>query len=167
MLSIQKAGIEHVEHIVEIYNEAVTNTTATLDTEIRSHEVGIKWFVERDKNFPVFVALKGGTVAGYAALNKWSERKGYDVTAEISVYIAPAYQGQGIGGKLIEILLADAEETTSLRSILARITQDNPASIYLHEKNGFKTVGVLKEAGLKFGNYLDVTIMQRMLKKKQ
>lgn len=162
MLSIRKAVSEDVPTIMEIYNEAILNTTSTFDTEIKTLENRMEWFQNRDDNFPVFVAQKGGVIVGYAALNKWSERKAYDVTAEISLYILPEFRNTGIGKQLLEVILAEAENT-ELVSILARITEGNEHSIYLHTKNGFKVVGVMKSVGVKFDRLLDVTMLQKLL----
>ena len=162
MLQLRKATINDLKSIKEIYNEAILNTTATFDTEVKTIENRMEWFTNRDENFPIIVAEKSSKVIGYIALNKWSERKAYDITAEISLYILPEYRGQGIGKKLIEIMCAEAKQT-SLTNIIARITEGNESSIHLHKMNGFETVGVLKKCGQKFGKILDVTLMQKML----
>lgn len=163
MLQIRRAKEEDISLIAEIYNESVRNTTATFDTEEKSLEERLAWFRNRDDNFPVFVVSKAGEVAGYGALNTWSDKAGYNQSAEISVYIHPEYRGLGIGGQLIDFMIAAAAET-NLHTIIARITEGNEPSIHLHRKNGFVVCGVLKEAGHKFGRYLDVTIMQKMLR---
>lgn len=163
MIRIRKAKEEDINTITDIYNEAVRNTTATFDTSEKSYEERMSWFCNRDDNFPVYVVEKAGKVAGYGALNKWSDKEGYNVTAEISLYIHPDYRGLGIGGQLIDFIVVAATET-NLHTIIARITEGNEPSIHLHRKNGFKVCGILKEAGYKFGRYLDVTIMQKMLR---
>jgi phosphinothricin acetyltransferase len=163
MLNIRKAGNADLPSITDIYNDAVANTTATFDTQTRTLEDRTQWFNNRDENFPIFVAEKNKQIVGYASLNKWSDKKGYDRTAEISLYILPGYQGEGIGKQLIEFIVAEAEET-HLHSIIARITEGNEVSIHLHKAVGFEVTGHLKEAGFKFERYLDVTIMQKMLR---
>lgn len=164
MVQIRKAHLEDIYSIRDIYNEAVLNTTATFDTEEKSVEERMQWFLDRDENFPVMVAVLEERVVGYASLNKWSDKKAYDVLAEISLYIAPEARGKGIGKKLIEILVETAVEHTNLHSLIARITEGNQHSIYLHEINGFEKIGLMKQAGKKFGRLLDVTLMQKMLR---
>lgn len=163
MLNIRKATVNDLPAITEIYNDAVMNTTATFDTQTRSIEDRTAWFNNRDDNFPIFVAEKNDAIVGYVSLNKWSDKKGYDRTAEISLYILPGFQGEGIGKRLIEFIVAEAQET-HLHSILARITEGNEVSIHLHKAVGFEVCGQLKEAGFKFDRYLDVTFMQKMLR---
>jgi L-amino acid N-acyltransferase len=164
MIKIRKAILSDIYSIREIYNEAVLFTSATFDTEEKTEDDRIRWFLNRDENFPVIIAEYEGQTAGYAALNKWSDKKAYNITAEISVYVHSSARGKGIGKKLIEILIKTAEEKTELHSVIARITQGNEHSIYLHEINGFRKAGVLKQAGNKFGKLLDVTVMQKMLR---
>lgn len=162
MINIKKAQFEDLEDITVIYNEAILNTTATFDTEPKTFENRKEWLVNRNENFPVFVAEKNGRVVGYASLSAWSDKKAYDITAEISLYILADYRNLGIGKQLLEVILAEAENT-NLVSIIARITEGNEHSIYLHTKNGFTITGVLKNVGSKFDKLLDVTILQKML----
>lgn len=163
MLTIRKAIHGDLPAITDIYNDAVLNTTATFDTLTRTIEDRTDWFNNRNENFPIFVAEKNSQIVGYISLNKWSDKKGYDRTAEISLYILPGFQGEGIGKMLIEFVVAEAQET-HLHSIIARITEGNEVSIHLHKAVGFEVCGHLKEAGFKFDRYLDVTIMQKMLR---
>lgn len=162
-MKIRKAMIADVDAITVIYNDAVINTTATFDTELKDPENRRQWLTDRTDDFPVLVAEDKGIITGYASLSRWSDKKAYDITAELSLYIHPEYRGKGIGKALLSSLLIAAEET-GLQSIISRITEGNAHSIYLHKQNGFEIVGVLKQAGRKFGRLLDVTIMQKMLK---
>ncbi|MEY4110308.1 MAG: hypothetical protein RLZZ46_663 [Bacteroidota bacterium] len=162
MIRIRKAKEEDVPVITEIYNEAVRNTTATFDTTEKSLENRMLWFQEREDHFPVYVVEKAGKIAGYGAFNKWSDKAGYDLTAEISLYIDADFRGLGIGGQLINFMVLAAAET-KLHTVIARITEGNESSIHLHKKNGFQVCGILRQAGFKFDRFLDVTIMQKML----
>jgi len=160
MISTRQATTQDIPEITDIYNEAILHTTATFDTGTKDIQERTTWFNDRDENFPVIVAEYHGKTAGYAALNKWSPKKAYDITAEISVYVQSNYRGKGIGKLLVQSIVAIGEQT-KLKTIIARITEGNDHSIYLHERTGFKMVGTLKQVGLKFGKYLDVTIMQK------
>ncbi|HET6245574.1 MAG: N-acetyltransferase [Bacteroidetes bacterium] len=164
MIAFRMATIEDIITITEIYNEAILNTTATFDTELKTIENRTNWFLQRDANFPVMLVEYHQKIVGYAALNKWSDKKAYDITAEISLYIEAQSRGNGIGKKLIQVIVEIAKEKTNLHSIIARITQGNDHSIYLHEINGFDKIGIMKSAGQKFGKLLDVTLMQKMLR---
>lgn len=163
MIAIREAVLLDLAQITAIYNEAINNTTATFDTEAKTIEERKVWFTNRNENFPILVAEKNNVIAGYIALNKWSDRKAYDVTAEISVYVNSEFRGQGIGKLLIQTMVARAQQS-NLQSLIARITEGNEQSIYLHKLVGFEVMGVMKKAGNKFGKLLDVTFMQKMLK---
>ena len=144
-----------------IYNEAIANTTATFDTEPKTIEDRLQWFNAHDEKHPVIVAVINDAVIGWATLSKWSDRSAYDSTAEVSVYVHHDHRDQGIGKRLLEVLTLEGEKL-GLHSLISRITQGNEKSIYLHERLGFENVGVLKEVGKKFGNYLDVHILQKV-----
>jgi L-amino acid N-acyltransferase len=159
MLTIRTASIKDISAIKDIYNWAIENTTGTFDTELKTIENRTAWFVEREEQFIILVAEINTEIAGYIALNKWSERKAYDITAEVSFYVKPEFQGKGIGKKLLTTAIKFAEET-KLVSLISRITEGNEQSIHLHKMAGFETIGIMKKAGIKFGKLLDVTLMQ-------
>lgn len=162
MLNLRLAEIKDIVVISEIYNDAVLTTTATFDCEVKSIENRTEWFLNRNRNFPIVVAEKNAQVVGYAAINPWSPKKGYDFCGEVSFYIHKDFRGQGIGkvllGHLIEVC-----KGTNLQTIISRITQGNDSSIYIHKCHKFELVGELKKCGNKFGTVLDVTIMQKVL----
>lgn len=159
MVNIRPAEEKDIPVITEIYNEAVRNTTATFDTEEKSVDDRLKWFVQHDEMHPVIVAEVEGKVAGWASLSKWSERAAYDCTAESSVYVHSDFRKRGIGKQLMEVLVLEARKR-GLHTLLARITHGNEQSVYLHERLGFQVIGTMKEVGIKFGQYHDVHMLQ-------
>jgi len=160
---IQTATEAHLPAITEIYNQAILTTTATFDTEEKTLENRLDWLQNRNSNFPILVLLKDEKVVGYIALNKWSERKAYDITAEISLYILENERGNGYGKMLLNEMIQVAKKT-ELTSLLARITTENKQSIFMHTQVGFVVVGIMQKVGEKFGKKLDVTMLQMMLK---
>jgi phosphinothricin acetyltransferase len=160
---IRLANIGDIGSITEIYNEAVLNGVATFDTQEKTVEDRIAWFNSRRPIHPVLVAQLNDEVIGWASLNQWSDRSAYDGTAEVSIYMHHAYRDQGVGGILFKELIEQAR-TLNLHYLLSRITEGNEKSIALHLKNGFSIVGVMHEVGNKFGRYLDVTIMEKIIK---
>ena len=87
---------------------------------------------------------------------------GFHRTVEHSLYVASPYRGQGLGRQLLERLIGLAT-TQGYHTMLAMIDGENDASVNLHEAHGFQHCGRLRETGCKFGRWLDVVIMQRML----
>jgi L-amino acid N-acyltransferase len=161
-IHLRPALVADAERMREIYNDAVRETTATFDTEPRSLSDQVAWFEQHDVRHPVIVALLGDTVVGWASLSPWSERRAYDGTAEISVYVGAEWRRRGVGRALVaEILAAGAR--CRLHTILARVAEGNPVSRGLHLSAGFTPVGVMHEVGYKFDRYLDVELLELRL----
>jgi L-amino acid N-acyltransferase YncA len=108
------------------------------------------------------VAEEGGEVVGYAYACRWRERPAYDWAVEVSVYVDAAHKGEGIGRALYAELL-DRLRVQGFHVALAGITLPNPASIALHERMGFESVGALREIGWKLGGWHDVGYWQLLL----
>ncbi len=159
---IRKAQLADVNAIAEIYNEAILTTTATFDTVPKSASERMDWLKSHGERYPVIVIEVDGTVVGWAALSRWSERHAYDDTAETSFYIKGGYRGRGLGRKLKSAILDEARRLR-FHTVIARIAEGGDASLHLNESFGFVRVGTLKEVGRKFGRLLDVHILQKIL----
>jgi len=159
MITVRNADISDQQAILTIYNDAVEHTTATFDTDPRSYASQLEWFRKHKTNHPVLVAIKEKQVVGWASLSPWSDRCAYDTTVEVSVYVHKDFRGQGIGSMLLEMVTLEGKKVNN-HTVLARITQGNDVSIHLHEKLGYRSVGVMKEVGFKFGKFLDVHMLQ-------
>ncbi len=158
-LHIRPATEADLPAITEIYNFAVLNTTATFDTEPKTIEDRRNWLRNRDMFcHPVLVGELDDTVIGWASLSPWSDKKGYDTTAEASLYIHPDHQRSGHGRQLMEALLSIAAPAC-LHLIIGRIEVGNTQSLQLSMDFGFQQYGILPEAGFKFGRFLDVAIV--------
>ncbi len=160
-VGIRRARAGDARAIAAIYNEAVLRTTATFDTEPRSPEAQRQWLERHGPQFPVFVAVRGGSVVGWASLSPWSDRRAYRRTAEVSVYVAEAFRGRGIGGRLLRRLVS-ASDSLGFRSLLARIAAGNPASERIHLAQRFQPVGTMHSVGFKFGRWIDVQLLERL-----
>lgn len=159
MIHIRAAKDSDQQAIMEIYNDAVLNTTATFDTDPRTMEKQVEWFRKHKKNHPVLVAENNNVIIGWASLSPWSDRCAYDTTVEVSIYVHKDFRGRGIGSNLLEIITLEGKKENN-HTVISRISQGNETSIHLHEKFGYHHVGVMKEVGFKFGKFLDVYIMQ-------
>lgn len=163
MVHIRPASLEDAQAINDIYNDAIENSNATFDTVAKPLSYREQWLAARQAHHPVLVAEEDGRVVGWASLNSYDARDAYRRTAEMSIYVSSETRGKGLGGELMEAILA-AGRNTELLTVIARITEDNDASFRLHENAGFQKVGVLRGVGEKFGQLLDVCIMQRSLR---
>lgn len=162
MLSIRPATANDILRITHIYNDAILNTTATFDTETKTVEERMHWFLNHDEKHPVIVAEINSQVIGFASLSKWSDRCAYDGTAEVSVYIDTNHRGKGVGKRMVEVIALEGERA-GLTNLISRITEGNLSSIHIHEQLGFEHIGVMKKAGKKFDRFLDVHLMQKLI----
>jgi L-amino acid N-acyltransferase YncA len=159
---IRKADPEDLDAITLIYNEAILTTTATFDTEQKSAADQLEWFQSHDERHPILVAVMDGKVVGWASLTKWSDRRAYDDTVESSFYVKSEFRGRGIGRMLKDAIIEEARRL-HFHTLIARVAEGNPESLHLNESAGFVRVGTLREVGRKFGNLLDVHILQKIL----
>jgi phosphinothricin acetyltransferase len=163
---VRAAERRDLEGLLTIYNWAVANTTATMDTDPRSHAAQLEWLEAHDGNpYPALVAEpmgELGTIVGYASLSPYNRKPGYRTSAEVSVYVHPGWHRQGIGNTLLQELITIAPRHGFV-SLISLITADNEASLQLHTRHGFENIGTLRQVGRKFDRWVDVTFMQRIL----
>lgn len=158
-VAIRPARESDLPDILRIYNDAIANGVATWDEAPWTMDQRREWFEHHDDTQPVLVAETEGQFAGFAYLTLMSAKSGWRFTREDTIYIDPAFQGRGIGRELLAALLDRAREL-GLRLIVASITSTNEASLQLHASLGFEAVGTLRNAGFKFGEWLNTTYMQ-------
>lgn len=161
-MRIRPATNDDAEAIRTIYNTEVLNTTVTFDLVARSPEDQAEWMATHAGVYPVIVADDDGEVVGFASLSAYRPRPAYATTAEDSVYVSASHRGQGVG-KLLLAELVVLGGSLGFHAIIARIVGDHTASIALHRSCGFEIIGVEHEVGRKFGRWLDVALMQRLL----
>lgn len=157
---IRKAELKDIPELMEIYNEAILNTTATFDTETKDYENRLAWFQEHTGKHCLLVKELENKVAGYASLSRYRDRKAFDAAVEISVYIHKDYRGRHVGQELMEEILAFAKNCTEIETVISLITGNNAVSIHLHEKFGFSFCGQIRNAGNKFGEKLSLNAYQ-------
>ena len=159
---IRPATAGDAEAIRRIYNHEVGHTTHTFDLVPRTLEDQRAWLRDREGALGVVVAEVGGEVAGFASLSEYRPRAAYRTSVESSVYVDESARGRGVGRLLTQELVVVAE-ARGFHTMMARIVGGHEASIRLHEAVGFVTVGIEREVGRKFGGWLDIVVMQRML----
>ncbi|WLS09258.1 N-acetyltransferase family protein [Shinella sumterensis] len=165
-ITIRDATEGDLPGIMDIYNDAVVNTTAIWNEAVVDLDNRKAWFAaRRERGFPVLVALRGKQVVGYASYGDWRAFDGYRHTVEHSVYVRSDTRGTGTGGKLMKALI-DRASFNGVHVMIAGIEAENTASIKLHEKFGFRTVGRFSEVGIKFGRWLDLTCMELKVPKR-
>ena len=159
---VRLAHAADVEAIRAIYNVEVLESTVTFDLVPRSHDAQRAWLAAHAGAHPAVVAVDGDDVAGFGSLSPYKDRPAYSTTVEDSVYVHRDRRGQGVGKAILGELLHLAT-THGFHAVIARIVGDHEASIALHRGCGFELVGTEREVGRKFGRWLDVVEMQRMV----
>ena len=149
--------------VMDIYNDAVANTTAIWNETLVDLPNRRDWFAARmARGFPVLVADEDGAIGGYASYGDWRPFEGFRQTVEHSVYVHRDHRGAGIGRKLMTALVERAANG-GIHVMIAAIESGNTASIRLHEQLGFRIAGQFSEVGIKFGRWLDLTCMELKL----
>lgn len=154
----------HATAILDIFNEAIVNSTALYDYQPRPPESMIAWFKAKAAGrFPVIGAVdEAGTLLGFASYGSFRAWPAYKYTVEHSVYVHHAQRGRGIGLALLRALVAAAHER-EVHVMVGGIDAANAASIAVHEKLGFTPAGIVRQAGFKFGRWLDLAFYQLIL----
>lgn len=162
-LTVRLAERADAEAIRAIYNREVTEDVNTFDIVARSVEDQIAWIDAHSGGYPAVVGVDGeGTVVGFGSLSRFRDRAAYAPTVEDTVYVWPEFQGRGAGRAILERLI-ELAAAHGFHSVIARIVGHNEASIGVHRACGFEMVGTEREVGRKFGQWLDVVEMQRLL----
>jgi phosphinothricin acetyltransferase len=147
-----------------VYDHYVRETAVTFDLEPWTLARRAEWLAGFDGagRHRLLVAELDGRVVGYACTRPFRDKRAYDTTVETSVYLAPPACGRGIGAQLYAALFASLAGA-DVHRLVAGITLPNAASIALHERFGFRPVGVFREVGRKHGRYWDVLWLDRPL----
>lgn len=144
----------------EIVNQHIESGVAHFGYEAQSVDDWLADWHRYRERYPWLVAERDGVVGGIAYAKRFNPRAAYDWTAEVSVYLRPGVEGQGVGTALYERLLA-LLDGQGYRCLIAGITEPNEASVRLHERFGFRRLGTLERVGYKHGAWRDVSSWQR------
>lgn len=158
-LALQPLEAQHYAAVSRIYLDGIATGNATLQTESPDWPDWDKSHLPHSR----LVALNEQEVAGWAALTPVSGRCVYRGVAEVSVYIGENFRGMGIGKLLLNELIQESE-ANGLWTLQAGIFKENTASLALHEKCGFRVVGVREKIGQLHGVWRDVCLLERRSK---
>ena len=158
--SVRPATQDDLRAIMGIYNWAVNQTFATIDSEPLDAEEAQAWWEMHGKRSLLLVSVDETGVIGWARLLPWKQR-GFDVV-ECLVYVDPVHHGKGIGAALLTELIREARGL-GYRTIVASIARDNRAGLALYSRQGFEMVGTIRNAAHKFDRWMDITLVQKSL----
>ena len=163
-MTIRAAREEDFEAIAAITNHYIETTSIHFAYEpVPASELRDTWR-KNGERYPWLVATRDdGVVIGYAKATQWRDRAAYRWTCELGIYVAPDARGKKLGTALYKALL-DACQRNGFRTVIAGIALPNPRSLALHERLGFETAGVVRDAGYKRGAWHDVAFFQKRFK---
>ena len=161
--AISAAARAQLPEIRDIYNEVIRNSTAVFSDVEVTLENREAWFEAKcAAGFPVVAATDASGVVGFGTFGEFRTWPGYRYSVEHSVHVRADRRGRGVGRALILALLQEAA-LMQKHVMIAGIDAQNVTSVALHEKLGFQVTGELKEVAFKFGRWLDLKFMQRLI----
>jgi L-amino acid N-acyltransferase len=154
----------HATAILEMLNEAIANSTALYEYEPRSMASMRQWFNEKSAfSYPIIGAEdEQGTLLGFATYGVFRAKPAYKYSVEHSLYVHDSHRGQGVGRALLQRIIFAAIEQ-NYHVMIGGIDADNHVSIALHQRLGFENAGTIRQAGFKFGRWLDLAFYQLTL----
>ena len=162
-MAVRNAAESDLPGILAIYNQVIATSTAVYADAPTTLDERRAWWAGRvAKGFPVLVAVDAGGVAGFASFGDFRAWPGYRFTVEHSVHVREDRRGTGVGSALMEELIVAA---IAMRKhvVIAGVDAQNAASIRFHRRFGFEPVAHFREVGFKFGRWLDLMFLQRIL----
>jgi len=161
---IRYATENDLVYILDIYNDAIVNTTTVYtydETDLDERKV---WFEnKRNDSLPIIVFERDNRVVGFATYGPFRNWPAYQYTVEHSIYVDPRYKRLGIASALLDEVISLATEA-GYKTMVAGIDDSNEGSVALHKKKGFNHVGTLSNVGFKFDKWLTLVFYQLMLK---
>jgi L-amino acid N-acyltransferase len=162
-VEISAAVRAQLPEILDIYNEVIRNSTAVfsdVEVTLKNRE---EWFDAKvASGFPVIAAVEPSGLVGFGTFGDFRTWPGYRFSVEHTVHVRAGYRGRGVGRALVSTLLEEAARMQK-HVMIGGIDADNVTSVALHESLGFKVVGHLHEVAFKFGRWLDLKFMQRLI----
>lgn len=163
MIGIDEASSDDLPQVLAIYNEVIRTSTAVYTEQEYDLVRGRAWFEAKlASGYPFVVTRDASGIRGFGAFGEFRAWPCYRSTVEHSVHVRADCRGQGIGRQLVEHLMARAVQLGK-HVMIAGIDADNEGSIRMHERLGFVDVGHFHEVGFKFGRWLDLKFLQRIL----
>ena len=154
----------HAPAILAIFNDTIANSTALYDYKPRTPESMAGWFGAKETGvFPVIgVEDASGELMGFASYGTFRPWPAYKYSVEHSVYVKSEHRGKGLGSALMKKLIEEAR-AQGRHIMIGGVDVENTVSIALHRKLGFEHAGTIRQAGYKFGRWLDLAFYQLIL----
>jgi phosphinothricin acetyltransferase len=161
--AVRSATLDDLEALTDIYNHYVVNIAVTFDLRTFAASERRGWFDDHRDSGPHRLLVATDTsnrCLGYASSSRWRPKRAYNTTVETSVYCHTEALGRGCGTGLCTALFA-VLESEDVHRMVAGVSLPNPASVSLHERFGFRRVGVFLSVGRTFDKFWDVAWFER------
>ena len=159
-VGVRAATAADASPMAAIFGEGIEDRVATLQTN-QADPAEMSRLVESIA--PVLVAERDGQVAGWAKVGDYDpEHDYYSTVGEVTVYVARAHRGTGVGGELVEAL-AQAAQAAGFHKLVGKVFTTNSASIALFQRHGWRPVGVHHRHGRLDGRWKDVLVVEKLL----
>lgn len=160
---IRDASGADAQQIAVIYNHYIANTVITFEeTPVLPAEMAQRIAEVQGHGLPWLVADAGGRLVGFSCATRWKTRSAYRHSVETTIYLAPGFEGAGIGKALYSALFPILREA-GIHAVIGGAALPNPASEALHERLGFERVATFRQVGFKHGRWVDVAYWQLIL----
>lgn len=157
---IRSAQEKDLQDILDIYNDAVLNTTAVYTYKAQTLDTREIWYKQKmEEGYPVIVNELDNKVVGFATFGPFRPWPAYKYSIEHSIYVDGSYRRKGIATSLLKEIIAIANEREYM-TLIAGIDAANEKSIAMHKNFGFVHSGTIKKAGYKFNTWLDLAFYQ-------
>ena len=162
-VTIRDASESDVPGILAIYNDVIATSTAVYRDDPASLDDRLQWFGARaSQSYPVLVAVDDSGILGFASYGDFRAWPGYRFSVEHTVHIRTDQRGRGVGTLLMRALIQRAIEQGK-HVMIGGVDADNEASLRFHDRLGFVRAAHLHQVGFKFGRWLDLVFVQRVL----
>ncbi|NSX56515.1 GNAT family N-acetyltransferase [Parasulfitobacter algicola] len=160
---IRPAERDDAEAIAAIWNDVIRNTAITFTTaEKTPRAIRADIYLKREAGQGFFVYEDAGIILGFATYFPFRNGPGYAHTMEHSINLAAAARGRGIGRALMSVIEGHAR-ARGVHSMIAGVSGENSDGAAFHSALGYTEVARLPEVGRKFGRWMDLIVMQKML----
>jgi L-amino acid N-acyltransferase YncA len=162
LMTVRVATVADAAAIARIYNQGIEDRIATFETEPRTVEQIEAQLAQKGDGHPTVVVERDGRIVAWATVGVYRFRPAYAGTGEHSVYVDRDARGSGAGRAALEGLF-DACRARGFWKLVSRIFPENTASLRLHERSGFRIVGVYQRHGKLDGEWRDCVIVEKLL----
>ena len=166
---IRDVTLDDAKRLLEIYAYYVENTAITFEYDVPSLEEFENRIKNITKKYPYIVAVKDGKIVGYAYSSVFKDRRAYDYSTELTIYLDKDCTKSGVG-RILYTELENRLKAIGMKNLYACIGVPNEEDEHLtnnsaefHEHMGYKLCGTFTNCGYKFGKWYSMVWMEKLI----